>query len=203
MQCVRVSEQNRTLIWIAFTLGNPTSKAIRGSSLIYWHARFSSVCKLAESRSKLTIFDKTLKHFKWKISLFLSSLPPPPSLLQCWWGHLTSQSHQHCWGKGKCMGVSRIFGEESRRNYQWALGTGDYLSPGREGEGRRGFWGDHLIFRGTKGEMSRNWEPKREDHWKLWKDSEEDHSNLPTWKMKTWGDRESHLMLLGETTSVK
>ena len=37
----------------------------------------------------------------------------------------------------------------------------------------------------------------------LWKDSEGDHSNLPTWKMKTWGDRESHLMLLGETTSVK
>ena len=46
---------------------------------------------------------------------------------------------------------------------------------GRGGAGRGGaaedFRGDHLIFRRTKGGISRNWEPKRGDHWKLWKDS--------------------------------
>ena len=131
MQCVRVSEQNRTLIWIAFTLGNPTSKAIRGSSLIYWHARFSSVCKLAESRSKLTIFDKTLKHFGKFPSFFL--LFPLPFAMLLWTRNFAITST--LLSKGKCMGVSRIFGEESRLNYQWALGTGDYLSPGRGGGG--------------------------------------------------------------------
>ena len=30
--------------------------------------------------------------------------------------------------------------------------------------------GNHLIFRGTKGGISRNWEPNRGDYWKLWKD---------------------------------
>ena len=34
------------------------------------------------------------------------------------------------------------------------------------------FGGYHLNFGRTKGGFSRNWEPKRGDHWKLWKDSE-------------------------------
>ena len=34
------------------------------------------------------------------------------------------------------------------------------------------FGGYRLIFGRTKGGISRNWEPKRGDHWKLWKDSE-------------------------------
>ena len=38
------------------------------------------------------------------------------------------------------------------------------------GRGEGGFWRDHLIFRRTKEGISRNWEPKRGDHWKLWKD---------------------------------
>ena len=32
--------------------------------------------------------------------------------------------------------------------------------------------GDHLIFGRTKGAISRNWEAKRGDRWKLWKDEE-------------------------------
>ena len=54
------------------------------------------------------------------------------------------------------------------------LGTGHYLSPG----GAEDFRGDHLIFRKTKGGISRNWELKRGDRWKLWKSSEGVHSNL-------------------------
>ena len=64
--------------------------------------------------------------------------------------------------------------------------------------------GDHLIFRRTKGGISRNWEPKRGDHWKLWKDSEGGPLKF-AWKMKTCGeggDHESHQMLLGGITSV-
>ena len=45
---------------------------------------------------------------------------------------------------------------------------------GGDGGGGRldNFRGDHLIFGRTKGGISCNWEPKRGDHWKLWKDSE-------------------------------
>ena len=39
------------------------------------------------------------------------------------------------------------------------LGTGHYLSPG--GRGTEDFRGDHLIFRRTKGGISRKLEPKR------------------------------------------
>ena len=69
--------------------------------------------------------------------------------------------------------------------------TGHYLSP----VGR--IWGaDQLIFRRTKGGISRNWETKRKDG--LWKDSEGDHSNL-LGKSRHWGggERESHQILLG------
>ena len=71
--------------------------------------------------------------------------------------------------------------------------------------GSGGYWGNHLIFRTAKGGVSRNWEPKRRDSWKLWKDSERGPLKF-SWKMKTWaggGDRESHQMLLGRITSVK
>ena len=46
------------------------------------------------------------------------------------------------------------------------LGTGHYLSPRGRGEADRGFFlgGGHLIFRRTKGGISRNLEPKRGDH---------------------------------------
>ena len=42
------------------------------------------------------------------------------------------------------------------------VGTGHYLSPG--GRGTEDFREDHLIFRRTKGGISRNLEPKRGDH---------------------------------------
>ena len=65
--------------------------------------------------------------------------------------------------------------------------------------------GDHLISRRTKGGISRNWEPKRGDQWKLWKD----HGTGGTAQICLenedigWEDRESHQMLLGGITSVK
>ena len=65
--------------------------------------------------------------------------------------------------------------------------------------------GDHFIFRRTKGGISRNWEPKRGDHWKLWKD----HGRGATAQICLenedigWEDRERHQMLLGGITSVK
>ena len=74
--------------------------------------------------------------------------------------------------------------------------TGHYLSPGG---GRARIWvADQLIFRRTKGGISRDWETKRGDHWKLWKDSEGDHSSL-LGKSRHWGggERESHQILLG------
>ena len=64
---------------------------------------------------------------------------------------------------------------------------------------------DHQVFRGTKGGISRNREPKRGGSLKLWKDSKGAPLKF-AWKMKTWGgggDRESHQMLLGGITSVK
>ena len=79
-------------------------------------------------------------------------------------------------------------------------GTGHYLSP--RGWGRT-LGGDDLIFRRTKGRVSRNWEPKRGDHWKLWKDSEGGPFKF-AWIIKTWGGgRESLQKLLGGITSVK
>ena len=63
------------------------------------------------------------------------------------------------------------------------------------------FWGggDHLIFRRTKGEISRNWEPKRGDQWKLWKDHGRGGSAEICLENEDIGleDRESHQMLLG------
>ena len=57
--------------------------------------------------------------------------------------------------------------------------------------------GGSLDCRRTKGGISRNWEPKRGDRWKLWKDSEGGPLKF-AWKMKTWrrGRRESHQKLL-------
>ena len=57
--------------------------------------------------------------------------------------------------------------------------------------------GGSLDCRRTKGGISRNWEPKRGDRWKLWKDSEGGPLKF-AWKMKTWrrGSRESHQKLL-------
>ena len=64
------------------------------------------------------------------------------------------------------------------------------------------FWGgggDHLIFRRPKAGISRNWEPKKGDHWKLWKD----HGRGGTAQICLanedigWEDREIHQMLLG------
>ena len=74
--------------------------------------------------------------------------------------------------------------------------TGHYLSPG--GGGARIWVADHLIFRRSKGGISRDWETKRGHHWKLWKDSEGDHSSL-LGKSRHWGggERESHQILLG------
>ena len=45
------------------------------------------------------------------------------------------------------------------------------MGGGGGGKGENCRW-DHLIFGRTKGGISCNWEPKRGDHWKLWKDSE-------------------------------
>ena len=75
------------------------------------------------------------------------------------------------------------------------LGTGHYLSPG----GAEDFMEDYLIFRKTKGGISRNWELKRGDRWKLWKDSE----GVPLkvgWKMKTCGggSRKSSKVIRGD-----
>ena len=50
------------------------------------------------------------------------------------------------------------------------LGTGHYSSP-VGGVGEEGVWG-HLSFGRTKGGIISNWEPKRGDRWKIWKDSE-------------------------------
>ena len=72
-----------------------------------------------------------------------------------------------------------------------------------EGEGAIG--GDHLIFRRTKEGISRNWEPKTEDHWKRWKDQGRGETAQICLENEDigWGDRESHQMLLGRTQSVK
>ena len=54
------------------------------------------------------------------------------------------------------------------------------------GGGGRRIWGrDHLIFRRTEGGISRNWEPKRGDHWKFWKDSEGGPLKC-AWTMPVW-----------------
>ena len=51
------------------------------------------------------------------------------------------------------------------------------------------FSGDQLIFRRTKGEISRNWEPKMGDRWKLWKVSERGTTQicLANEGMGAWG----------------
>ena len=83
------------------------------------------------------------------------------------------------------------------------LGTTHYLSHWGRGGGTEDFSGDHLIFRRTKGGISRNWEPERGNRWKLWKGSEGGPLKF-AWKVKTWGgDCESHQKLLGGITSVK
>ena len=70
--------------------------------------------------------------------------------------------------------------------------------------GSGGYWGNHLIFRTTKGGVSRNWEPKRRDSWCFGRIQRGDHSNfLGKWRHGRGGDRESHQMLLGRITSVK
>ena len=52
------------------------------------------------------------------------------------------------------MGVSRFFGEESRLDYQWALGTGDYLSPeGGGGGGGEDFGGITWFLGEQKGDQ--------------------------------------------------
>ena len=51
--------------------------------------------------------------------------------------------------------------------------------------GGKNFGGNYLIFRGTKGGISRNLEPKRGGHIKIWKGSEGGPLKF-TWKMKTW-----------------
>ena len=62
------------------------------------------------------------------------------------------------------------------------------------------FRGDHLIFGRTKGGISCNWEPKRGDHWKLWKDSGWGPLKF-AWKMKTWrgggGSRKTSKVISG------
>ena len=64
--------------------------------------------------------------------------------------------------------------------------------------GEGGCWGDHLIFRKIKGGICRNWQPKRGDHWKLWKDSEGGPLKFPR-KMKTWGgSRKSSKVIRGD-----
>ena len=58
------------------------------------------------------------------------------------------------------------------------------------------FGGITWFFEEQKGGSVVTAEPKRGDHWKLWKDVEGGPLELAL-KMKTWGDRESHQMLLG------
>ena len=59
--------------------------------------------------------------------------------------------------------------------------------------------GNHLIFRITKGGISRNREPKRGDHWKFWKDQGRGGTAQICLENEDIGsgDRESHQMLLG------
>ena len=84
------------------------------------------------------------------------------------------------------------------------LETGHYLSPG--GKGAEDFRGDHLIFRRTKGGISRNWEPKIKGESLKTLEGFRRGTLKFAWKVKTWvvvvvvvvgGDRESHQKLLG------
>ena len=59
---------------------------------------------------------------------------------------------------------------DSRRTIQ-IKGPGIIYRPG-VGGGVEDFRGDHSTFGRTKGGISCNWEPKRQDRWKIWKDSE-------------------------------
>ena len=52
-------------------------------------------------------------------------------------------------------------------NYNFIGSEGPVIVYRRGGED---FEEDHLIFRRTKGGISRDWKPKSGDHWKLWKD---------------------------------
>ena len=77
-----------------------------------------------------------------------------------------------------------------------------FIAWGGGGGGKEDYEGDHLIFRRTKGGISRNWERKTGNHWKLWKDHAEGELLEFAWKMKTLGggDRKSHQMSLGRIT---
>ena len=84
-----------------------------------------------------------------------------------------------------------------------ALRTGYYLSPGGAGGWR--ILG-RITFRRTKGGISRNWEPKRGDQWKRWKDSDGGPLKL-AWTMKTWwgggegrGSRKLSMVIRGITS---
>ena len=66
------------------------------------------------------------------------------------------------------------------------LATGHYKSPGGRNGGFGWGGGGHLIFKRTKWGISRNWETKSGEHWKLWKDSEGGPLKF-AWKMKTRG----------------
>ena len=80
------------------------------------------------------------------------------------------------------MGVSRIFGEECRLDYQRALGTGHYLSPGRGGGWSEGFIGGITSFLGEqKGGSDVTENPKGGITDNLGKIQREDHSNLLAW----------------------
>ena len=59
---------------------------------------------------------------------------------------------------------------DSRRTIQ-IKGPGIIYRPG-VGGGVGDFRGDHSSFGRTKGGISCNWESKRQDRWKIWKDSE-------------------------------
>ena len=77
------------------------------------------------------------------------------------------------------------------------IGTGHYLWPG----GAEDFRGDHLISGRTKGGISRTWEPKRGDHWKLWKDSGGGEFAWK-WTYGEWGgSRKSSKVIRGDDLS--
>ena len=80
---------------------------------------------------------------------------------------------------------TKVYAADLTESHKQCLSKGPVIINRRWGED---FWGDHLIFRITKGGISRNWEPKRGDHWKLWKDSEGDHSNLMLGGLLQWSN---------------
>ena len=70
--------------------------------------------------------------------------------------------------------------------YSYVTAKGSVIIYRLGGEGKD-YRGDHMIFGREKGGISRNWEPKRGNRWKLWKDSEGGTTQICLENEDIWG----------------